>query len=561
MNEPSDFREIQGFLLLVDQPDLFAYLQIERDASVSTVKGALRRRRSWAQGQQANPKYRPEALWLIKHIKLVQAAVTTESDAYLAETDALAQQRNVSLLRLFVQQNLVDGTLYSDTEAQVYEQAEALGVPAAEVPSHIELVLTAVDQGLLAELPTEHEETSQDHYAALGAEPGSDQETLEAAYRERYRWARNLRDADESSRVYAELDEAWRVLKDPERRAAYNQMIGLEAEAAPPPPTVPEPTLPDDSAAAAPSQLGLLPPPPPPPPPELPEPVPPPPEVPPETEPEPEEEPDLLDAVTVMEVEADGDFDSMFSDTPAASEDDLGLDSMFASTPAEEEDDLDPLGGMGDGPSLDIGQLDDEALPVLKVDTASPIRIRTGDDPFPVRIQIENAGHGQMSGSVYCSADWVEISPRHLNPNRREHSIEVLVDPSKISGNSAQTTIEITTGHGESQEIVLDALKHLISPKLKLTVAGVLFLGLLSVFGLAYLGGELTNDPAPPPRTILAVHVDPPAGEVFVDDVLVGRKGTLSMVENFPVGKPFLVRVELDGFQPWSKTVTVPEGQ
>jgi hypothetical protein len=262
-----------------------------------------------------------------------------------------------------------------------------------------------------------------------------------------------------------------------------------------------------------------------------------------------------------MEVEADGDFDAMFSDAPAASEEDLELDSMFASTPAQDEDDLDPLSGMGDGPSLDIGQLDDEALPVLKVDTTSPIRIRTGDDPFPVRIQIENAGQGQMSGSVYCSADWVEISPKHLNPNRREHSIEVLVDPSKIPGNSAQTTIEITTGHGESQEIVLDALKHLISPKLKLIVAGLLVLGLLSVFGLAYLGGELTNDPPPPPRTILAVHVDPPAGEVFVDDVLVGRKGTLSMVENFPVGKPFLVRVELDGFQPWSKTVTVPEGQ
>ena len=49
------------------------------------------------------------------------------------------------------------------------------------------------------------------------------QATLEAAYRRRYRWARQLRDTEHSSRVYAKLDEAWRTLKDPKQRSAYDE--------------------------------------------------------------------------------------------------------------------------------------------------------------------------------------------------------------------------------------------------------------------------------------------------------------------------------------------------
>ena len=164
MLDHNAFQEIQGFLLLIEQPDLFAYLDLERDDKPNKIKAALRRRRSWAQGQQANPKYRVEALWLIKHIKLVQTALTTQRDSYLAQTDDLALQRRNGLFRLFIQSVLVDGNLTRDAEPSVYDKAEELEIPEAEVPSHIELVLTAIDQGLLAELPMEDEEESPNHY-------------------------------------------------------------------------------------------------------------------------------------------------------------------------------------------------------------------------------------------------------------------------------------------------------------------------------------------------------------------------------------------------------------
>jgi len=610
MIDDADLEEIYRFLGTVEQPDLFAYLSQERDASASKVKTALRRRRSWAQGQQANPKYRQEALWLIKNIQLVRTALIDQREVYLSETDERANQRNIQALRFFIQTTLVDGTLHPQDEAKILECAEELGIDEAEVTAHIELVLTAMDQGVLETTPQEEDE-APDHYEVLDVEPGVDQEALEAAYRERYRWARNLRDTEESSRVYAELDAAWRVLKDPERRAQYD----LERGAAPAAPiftdegpaakprsdapdsqaTASEETQPSDTPAAARTdgdQIGYLPPPDLPPPPQ----VPPPPEVPLFTEPmvvEAEEdaedahfempEMDLEDPDDSMDgaqepafgedaapAEAIGPEDDLFAPAPSGQpslyssdeEADASDTTIDFSSPAEEPStrSMQASTAPPEGPVLEIGEMDDEALPILKVEGPSTIRIRTGNNPFPVRIMVKNAGEGQMSGSISSTAEWVEISPRHLNPNRAEHSIEVLVDPDKMPGNSARTTVEISTGHGEKAEVIIDAIKHLISPVVAIGSAVALLLIGIGALAL-YFMGDFGTTPPPEPRTILTVHIDPPAGEVYIDDELVGKQGTMSLTDKFPVGKPFQVRVELDGFEPWAKTVTVSEGQ
>jgi hypothetical protein len=262
---------------------------------------------------------------------------------------------------------------------------------------------------------------------------------------------------------------------------------------------------------------------------------------------DPEVELDILDPEEVLDIDIDAQDDDPLSQEPLQS----------TRPPAEDKKEAPPA---NEGPVLDIGEVRDEPLPSLEVGGPSTIRIRTGNNPFPVRITIRNTGLGQMSGSIHCEEDWVEISPRHLNPSRNEHSIEALVDPDKMPGNSARATIEISTGHGEKAEVVIDALKHLISPAMMVLAAAALVL--LAIGGAAiYFFGEISATTEAPTRTILAVQVDPPAGEVFVDDVLVGKQGTLSLVNSFPVGKPFQVRVELDGFEPWTKEVQVTQGQ
>ena len=57
------------------KPGLYAYLDIDPSADRETITHALQVRRSWAQGQQANPKYRQEALWVIKNIGLLKEAL------------------------------------------------------------------------------------------------------------------------------------------------------------------------------------------------------------------------------------------------------------------------------------------------------------------------------------------------------------------------------------------------------------------------------------------------------------------------------------------------------
>jgi len=82
------------------------------------------------------------------------------------------------------------------------------------------------------------------YYEVLGVPGGAAHDVVRRAYLERARRlhpdrAHGLapRDADESSRRMQEVNEAWRILGDPVRRAAYDR--SLAAAASPTPPTSP----------------------------------------------------------------------------------------------------------------------------------------------------------------------------------------------------------------------------------------------------------------------------------------------------------------------------------
>jgi hypothetical protein len=209
---------------------------------------------------------------------------------------------------------------------------------------------------------------------------------------------------------------------------------------------------------------------------------------------------------------------------------------------------------------MHIGDIDDLPEPSLRVVGSKHHRVRTGKQTFPIHVTLQNTGSGQMTGSIVCDLDWVTISPAFLSPNRSEHTIEILIDPEKMPANSATANIVVNTDHGESETITVDAQRHLVSPII-LLVAALALLAITGLVGGIYISGVFGTAPAPPVRTILTVHIDPPAGEVFIDDTLVGKQGTLSLVDAFPIDTTFQLRVELDGFEPWTKEVMVPMGQ
>jgi curved DNA-binding protein CbpA len=67
-----------------------------------------------------------------------------------------------------------------------------------------------------------------DHYTVLGVMPGADRHTIQTAYRAMAR--RYHPDFGGDEHLMARVNEAWRVLGDPERRAAYD---GTTARPAP----------------------------------------------------------------------------------------------------------------------------------------------------------------------------------------------------------------------------------------------------------------------------------------------------------------------------------------
>lgn len=82
--DPAVTAEIEAFLGSVGQPDLFRYYGVGPEASETELEDAIKKKRTWAQGQQANPKYKAEALFLIRRHSMIRAVLVEELPAYRA---------------------------------------------------------------------------------------------------------------------------------------------------------------------------------------------------------------------------------------------------------------------------------------------------------------------------------------------------------------------------------------------------------------------------------------------------------------------------------------------
>jgi hypothetical protein len=58
----------------------------------------------------------------------------------------------------------------------------------------------------------------------------------------------------------------------------------------------------------------------------------------------------------------------------------------------------------------------------------------------------------------------------------------------------------------------------------------------------------------------LILTVDPPVGEVYIDETLINTQGSLNTEAGFPLNTPFTVKVQADGFAEWTQTTTVLAG-
>ena len=235
--EPREFEIIDQFLKVTEKGDLFEYYAVAADSGDDVLEEVVKKRRAWAQGQQSNPKFRNEALWIIKNMALVRRAMIEERPAYLEEVARRASLRNLEKLSVFIEGSLADGVLNPAKENAIHEQGQKLGLQRAMVAERIQTVLAKLKAPRTSESNEPAPDSFVDWYQLLRVPADADASVIEEAHRARYREASDMGDKSKASTMYGQLDEAWRVLKDAERRADYDRrrrdyMILLERRAA-----------------------------------------------------------------------------------------------------------------------------------------------------------------------------------------------------------------------------------------------------------------------------------------------------------------------------------------
>ena len=565
--------EIGRFVATVRSGTLFQYLGLEATSSEAEVDLAIKKKRAWAQGQQSNPKFRAEAIWVIKNQALVRHALIDQRAAYLAAVVDKGKQKSLDVLNLFILGTIADGVLTDRGEDAVRAQGEALGLTPDEISTRIE-ALMAENKAIRGGAPDiVKAEDFQDWYALLEVPQEASLEALEQAYRTRYRWARNLADKKRAADAYRQLDAAWRDLKDPARREEYNrrwefnqshvQNAGPSLFLPPPPPAAPQapPGYTPSPAAAPPRRQSAST----------------------DDEPSPHtlttggsrlrlrEPPDTVEAPPPP-VQRDT---RLRDSRPTASPPPVSASSIpavpsVAPTAAPTRTETrptvtaaPPAPAANVGPTLGLGAAATQGRsndgPKLEVGGPDVLRLKLGSSPQSVEIPIRNVGNRPMYGRIMADRDWVVVSPSRLDPERRETVCHVTVDPAALDRKSAVALITILTDHGERRTITFEVDRSSIPVWLLGLVALLAVVAALVVGLLAFV----ITRPITADDTVqhIVVRADPPNGQVFVDGELISSDGFADVSAGVVADVPIELRVELDGFATWTTTAVVPAGQ
>jgi hypothetical protein len=104
-----------------------SYLGLPDDPSPEAIQSALKAKRKRMQGMQANPKYRKQALFLIKHFTRLNAALD-DLDAYHKDLQERADAKNLPVLEVAIKGVLAGGGLSTDQETFLKTNAADLGL-------------------------------------------------------------------------------------------------------------------------------------------------------------------------------------------------------------------------------------------------------------------------------------------------------------------------------------------------------------------------------------------------------------------------------------------------
>ena len=214
------------FCKLVGTPDLLEYLGIGPDTPKEEAQAKLKARRKYMQGMQSNPKYKKEALFLIKHYSILSGSLEDPAD-YLTDSLLRAESVHLPVLEMTIKGVLAGGGLSSDQEAYLHRNATELGISDVSFSKLIDQLCN--ESGVRrpgngqsprpSVLPMRQQ--SDDFYKLLRIDRHATLPEIRTAYEAKMRDTRNAPQSADNEALLVRLDLALSVLSDPMARGQY----------------------------------------------------------------------------------------------------------------------------------------------------------------------------------------------------------------------------------------------------------------------------------------------------------------------------------------------------
>jgi len=219
--ESRDIETAAEFCKLVGKTSLLDYLSLEGGiATPDEAREQLKARRKYLQGMQSNPKFKAEALSLIKSYATLDR-VLSDLEVYRKHLNLAQESENLPIVEMTIRTMLRGGQASADQITFLETQAKSLGVSGY---TFRELLARLTIEANFAPNPLESIEPAydEDFYQLLGVSPFASRDDVYNAYRQRHEEARALSDRGAATRLLVRLDKAWKILGDATQRNMYD---------------------------------------------------------------------------------------------------------------------------------------------------------------------------------------------------------------------------------------------------------------------------------------------------------------------------------------------------
>lgn len=147
-----DFAITAEFCATVGAHDLLSYLGVTDPASSEEARAKLKARRKFMQGMQSNPKYKGEALFLIRNYASLNSALE-DIPAYLTDARRRAESVHLPVLEMTIRGILATGTAPTPDQLEFLQtNARELGIRPETFDESLQRI--AVESGITLPLPS-----------------------------------------------------------------------------------------------------------------------------------------------------------------------------------------------------------------------------------------------------------------------------------------------------------------------------------------------------------------------------------------------------------------------